>query len=418
MEMRPFGHLISAERARARLWRAAAPIELVESIPLEEAVGRVAAATVRAPAPVPPVERATWDGYAFASSITRSASPSRPVEMPVVAELFADRRLRRTVPCGSAVAIATGAELPRGTDTVEIFERVRELGPRIRIDHPVRPGRYVAHVGDDYARGARLVRQGELLRPSALGSLAASGFARIRVYRAPVVAIVPNGNELLAPGERPRPNHIYESNNATLSAIVRAAGGIPRPMRPVADNPVRIEAMLRRAARSSDVVVATGGSSVGEHDYLPQVFPRLGRLLFHGIAVRPGKPTLAARSSRTLFVGMPGHPTSCLSNAFWLLLPALRRVARLPGPGWIDQPIRLASDADRLTPGLATVVPLRVQGDRGHPTFFDSHAITSLYGANAFAILPPGDRPVRRGERLVVHRLLPPLGDPALAPNR
>ncbi len=413
MEMRPFGHLVSVEQACRRLLRAAVPVGSEESIPLADAVGRIAAETVRAPAPVPPVDRATWDGYAFASSSTRAASPARPVTMPIVGEVFADQRFRRSVPRGSAVAIATGGEVPRGTDTLEIFERVRRHGSRIRIDHPVRPGRYIAHVGDDFAQGALLARKEEPLLPSALGSVAAAGWPRIRVYRAPVVAIVPNGNELLSPGARPRPHHIYESNNATLSAIVRAAGGIPRPMRPVVDDPGLIEETLRRAARSSDVVIATGGSSVGEHDYLPRIFPRLGKLLFHGIAVRPGKPTLAARSRRTLFVGMPGHPTSCLANGFWLLLPALRRMARLPGPGWVDQSIRLASDADRLTPGLATVVPIRVEGHRGHPTFHDSHAITSLSGVNAFAILPPGNRAVRRGEHLVVHRLLPPLGDPA-----
>ncbi len=414
MEMRPFRRLLSLEEARRRVLRAAVPVTESEAIPLSDAVGRVAAATVRAPSPVPSVERATWDGYAFASSATRAASASRPLAMPIVGEVFANQRFRRKVPAGSAVAIATGGEIPRGADTVEIFERVRCHGDRIWIDHAVRPGRYVAPVGDDFPRGAVLVRKDQPLRPSALAAVASSGQPRIRVYRAPVVSMIPNGDELLAPGKPPRPNHIYESNNAALSAIVRAAGGIPRPMAPVGDDPDRIERTLRAAARVSDVVIATGGSSVGEHDYLPRVFPRLGKLLFHGIAVRPGKPTLAARSPTTLFVGMPGHPTSCLSNGFWLLLPALRRIARQPGPGWIDQAIHLAADAERLTPGLATVIPVRVEGEIGHPTFHDSHAISSLAGVNAFAILPPGDRPVRPGERLIVHRLLPPLGDPPL----
>jgi len=126
--------------------------------------------------------------------------------------------------------------------------------------------------------------------------------------------------------------------------------------------------------------------------------------------MRPGKPTLAAVAGGKLLLGMPGHPTSCLANGYWFLLPVLRRLARLPGPGWIDRTAVLDRPAGRLTPHLSTVVPLHVDGDRARPTFRDSSAITSLSQANAFALLPPGAGPLPAGKRIDVHLLPPPLG--------
>ena len=410
MKMRPFHRLLPWETARDRLLSAAHPISRTERLSIYEAVGRVSARTVGSARPVPPFDRATWDGYAFASASTRRASPNSPARLFQVGELFAHQRFRGTVPARATVAVATGAPLPRGTDTVEIFERVRRSRAGISIDHSVAPGQFVAHRGEDLPARTVLVPSGEMILPATLGALASSGRGQVEVYGRPSVAILPNGDELLAPGSRPRPGAIFESNNATLSAIVRAGGGLPVVYPPVEDSPGRIERALRRAARSSDIVVATGGSSVGEHDYLPSILPRLGRMLFHGIALRPGKPTLAAVKGRTLYVGMPGHPTSCLGNGLWLLLPLVRKTARLEGSGWIDQAVTLARDVEELSPDRATLIPLRVEEDRGYPTFHDSHAITSLANVAAFTILPPGARRPRRGDRLRVHRLLPPLG--------
>ncbi len=409
MKMRPFGDLLPLPEARRRVLAAARPVSGLEEVPLLEALGRVAARTVRAPRPVPRFARATWDGYALRSSATRGAGAGRPAVLHLVGEVYAERRYPGAVARGQAVAIATGGELPRGTDAVVPFERTRVHDDRLEVPLAVSPGDRVAAPGDDYPRGARLVAAGQRLGPASLGALAAAGGDRVAVYRRPVVAIVPNGNELQAPGSPPQDGRIYESNNATLSAVVRAEGGIARPRPPVADDPRRIERALARALIDSDLVIATGGSSVGEHDYLPAVFPKLGRLLFHGIAVRPGKPTLAAAAGGKLLLGLPGHPTSCLSNAYWLLLPLLRQLAHLSGPGWSDETARLTEGIEAPSPGFATIVPLRVVRGRARPTFRDSSAISSLDGANGFAVRSPGDRPLARGAEVRVHRL-----DPAL----
>ena len=410
MEAHLFGELIPVEKARRLVLAAAPPVRRVEMVPVDGAFGRVAARSVRAPAPVPGFARATWDGYALRSRDVRDARPARPRKLRVVGEVYAEQTYRGVVGPGEAVAIATGGAVPAGADAVEIFEEVDREGGTVALRSPVPRGARIAPAGDDLAKGTVLVRRGEPLAPATLGALAACGFANVAVFARPVVAIVPNGNELRPPAVRLRPGEIFESNNAALAAIVTACGGQPRPRPPVEDDPSALERALRDAARASDLVLATGGSSVGEHDHVGRLFPRLGRPLFHGIAVRPGKPTLATRAGRTLLIGLPGHPTSCLLNMHWLVLPVLRRMAHRPGPGWSVRTALLEGSEVRAAPGLATVVPLRVNGRRVSSTFRGSSAIRSLHAAGAFTILPPGRTVLRPGARLRVCVLDPPLG--------
>lgn len=410
MEAHLFGRLIPAAEARRLLWNAAQPVDRVETIPVTAAFGRVAARPVTAPRPVPGFDRAAWDGYALRSRDVRRASRRNPRTLRVVGEVFAEQTYRGTVGPGEAVAVATGGAIPLGTDALEIFEAVQSGEGTVTLHAPVPPGTRISPKGHDFRRGSVLVGRGESLGPATLGALAACGLTQVAVYARPIVTIVPNGNELRPPGRRLRPGEIYESNDAALAAFVSACGGDPRPRRPLRDEPAAIERALRSALRSSDLVLATGGSSVGEHDHLPRLFPRLGRVLFHGIAVRPGKPTLAARVNDKLLIGLPGHPTSCLLNMHWLVMPVLRRLAHLPGPGWTVRTARLTGAGLSPSPALTTVVPLRFVGRRVASTFRGSSATRSLSAAEAFAILPPGRAEVRAGARLRVFCLDPPLG--------
>jgi molybdopterin molybdotransferase len=413
MEMRPFGKLIPVEVAVRRLLAAARPVDRIESVPLADSLGRVSAEQYRASFPVPRFARATWDGYAFRSASTRGASRRRPVLFKVVGEVFADRGYTRRLGPGEAVAIAAGGRLPPGADTMAIFEEVHRAGSSVAVSRFVRSGERIAALGADFRRGQFLVERGDVLDPATVGSLGASGRTDVRVFARPRVSILPNGNELVLPGNSLHGDQIYETNNLTLGAIVRANGGISLGQPPLPDNPRKIEAAVRKALTRSDVVLLTGGSSVGEHDYAPEVLPRIGRILFHGIAVRPGKPTIAAVRGGRLLVGMPGHPTSALSNSFWLLSPLLRKLGHLPGPGWTEGSCRLARAGDHPSRDLAAVLPLRVADGWGYPTYHGSHAVTGLRRVNAFAILPPGSRRLRRGQRLSVHLLPEPIGAPS-----
>jgi molybdenum cofactor synthesis domain-containing protein len=416
VRMRPFGTLIPWDEAWRRLVSAITPVDRTESVAVPHAGGRVAARSYRARAAVPPFDRATWDGYALRSRDTRSARSGGPVRCSLVGEVFAEGGASRPLARGQAVAIATGGALPPGADAVVAFEEARAEPGSILVDRPVHRGERIARAGEDIPRGGPVVEEGALLTPADLGALAITGTARVAVRARPVVTILPNGNELNPPGAALPPGGIYESNNATLSAVVEACGGIARPLPPVPDDPRRIESAIRKAQRASDLVLVTGGSSVGERDFLPAIFPRLGRLLFHGVAIRPGKPTLAVRTPRGVVVGLPGHPTSCLSNAFWLIVPALRKLAGLPGAAWRPVEVRLASAVSLPTAGFATVVPLAVAGRSARPTYRGSSAIASLGGANAFALWPADRRPPGRGARVTAYLLAPPLGpaDPAV----
>lgn len=413
MEMRPFGKLTPIERALSRVLAAARPVTGTERVPLTESLGRVSAETFRAPISVPRFDRATWDGYALRSAMTRGATARRPRRFRIVGEVFADRGYALPVHADETVAIAAGGRMPPGTDTMVIFEEVKRQGSTIAVPRYARVGERVAVAGADFRRGHHLVRHGDVLDPATVGSLGAAGRTDVRVYVRPRVSILPNGNELVLPGAPLHGNEIYETNNLTLGAVIRANGGIPLPSKPLPDDPRRIEAAVRQALSASDLVLLTGGSSVGEHDYAPEVLPRVGRVLFHGIAVRPGKPTIAAVSRGHLVIGMPGHPTSALSNSYWLLSPLLRRLGRLPGNGWVEGTCRLARPGDYPSPDLVSILPLRVENGWGYPTYHGSHAVTGLRGVNAFALLPPGSRVLRRGQRVAVRLLPEPIGAPA-----
>lgn len=409
MRMRPFGRLIPMETAVRRTLAATRPVVGSEAVPLAGALGRVSDETVRARRPNPAFARATWDGYAIRAADTASASRRSPVSLTVVGEVFAEGRLDRPIRSGEAAAIATGGAMPAGADAVLIFEEAGRVGATVRATRRILKGDRVARPGDDFPKGTVLVRVGEPLDAARLGALGAAGRDSLRVRRRPVVTLVPNGNELRPLGAPLPRGAVHEINNLSLGALIASVGATVRAVPPVPDDPARLERTIRAAERSSDLVVVTGGSSVGEHDYLPGLFPKIGRLLYHGVAVRPGKPTLAARGPHSLLLGMPGHPTSCLSNGFWLLLPVVRRLAGLPGPGWIDGASVLAEPVRAPSPTMASVIPLRVASGKAYPTFRDSSAITSLSGANAYAVLAPGARRPRVGATLPVRRLLPPL---------
>ncbi len=410
MKMTPIGPMVSAEEARDRLLKAAVPVRRTESIPLGHAVGRVAARTVRAPRPVPDFLRATWDGYAFRAEDARGATRRAPARLTIVGELHAEETLGRRLRRGECVAIATGAALPTGADTVQLFEEVQVEDGALLLSAPVPRGNGLAEPGEDIRRGQVVLRPGEVLTPARLGAVGATGASSVEVYARPAVALVPNGNELVPPGEPLTAGRIHEFNNFTLSAVVAACGALPLALSPVPDDAPVLQGTLEGALRQADLVIATGGSSVGERDLLPVLFPLLGKMIFRGIRVRPGKPTLAARAGGKLLLGMPGHPTSCLSNAFWLLVPLLRKLASLPGDGFHREEAVLAGACSPPTPGFTSIVPVRLEGGRAYPTFHGSSAITSLTEANGYLWMGPNARPLPRGARAIFHRLPPPLG--------
>ena len=261
---------------------------------------------------------------------------------------------------------------------------------------PVYPKQHVGRRAADIAAGQTLVSSGDVLNPSRIGALAATGVPEVEVYARPRVAILSTGNEIVDPGRPLGPGQIYDINQFTLSSIIGAHGGTAIVYPTVADIlPALIEAV--ETARGEDVIVFSGGSSVGERDLILDVMAKLGDVIFHGIAVKPGKPTALGRIGKQPVFGMPGYPTSCLSNAYMLLVPMLRRIARLPDyhPHVVRLPLarRVVS-----TTGRHQFYTVRVADGMAVPAFKASGDITSMSQADGYIEIPAQTDIVEAGE--------------------
>ncbi len=281
-----------------------------ESVPLDEASGRVLAAGVIAPIAVPAFDRAAMDGYGLRGADSAGASEYNPLAFPVVGEAMPGRPCDTPVPQGAAVRLMTGAPVPPDIDAVVPVEYVTASEGRIEITRPVAPGQHVGRVGEDIAAGAAVLPAGRVLRPQDLGVIGSLGVAAVTVVRRPRVRLLVTGNEIVAPGETKGPFQIYDANSAMLRALaIRDGAVIERHVR-IGDDPPLIREAL--TAPGADIVLVSGGSSVGAEDHAPRLLAEAGELAFHGVAMRPSSPAGCGRIGDTLVFLLPGNPVSCL----------------------------------------------------------------------------------------------------------
>lgn len=395
--MRPFGELLSKEEALARLLSASALMTRTRELPLADARGRVLAQDVRATLDVPPFDRAMMDGYAV-----RAADATQPgARLRVVGDVFAGAPTLPQVGAGDASRIATGAPMPPGADAVVRVEDTEETEGVVTLRKAVTPRQSVDPRGHDIANGALVLRGGDVLTPARLGMLASVGCTTALVLRRPRIALFASGDELIRPGEAVRPNAIYDSNTTTLRALLEDAGGLVDAMPSLTDELPRVQAALREAAKEHEIIVFTGGASVGARDLTREAIAREGEILFHGVRVKPGKPLLAARVDGSLVIGLPGNPTSALSNAYLFLLPALRQMAGFPPARPIALRAELAADvrgdADRFL-----FLPVKLDGEKATPTFKGAGALTSMAASDGWIGVPEGTA-LAAGTRVDVH---------------
>jgi molybdenum cofactor synthesis domain-containing protein len=394
--LRPFASTISIDEARKRLAANVHPIERTERIALADAPGRVAAAEIMSSIAVPPFARSAMDGYAVVAADVRSASRESPVPLRIVDRIYTGETSQKTIAPGTCAEIATGAPLPSGADAVVMVEETARVDDEtVAIVATAIAGQNIGRQGADISPGQLVVSAGDYLNPSRIGAIAAIGRADVDVYAQPRVAIASTGNEVVAPGEALRDAHIYDVNRFTLSAVVRSHGCVAQPQPPAADTIQGLVAALD-AASGADVLIFSGGSSVGERDLLVDLVAAKGTMIFHGIAVRPGKPTAFAMINGVPLFGMPGNPTSCLSNAYILLVPYLRATARLPvfAPRTVHVRLgkRIVSPA-----GRHQFYTVRLQDDVAMPAFKGSGEITSLSRADGYIEIPSDQSTVEEG---------------------
>jgi len=393
--MRPFGDTIPLDRAREIIDGAVRPIDRVERVPLDSAHGRVLAHDAVSTADVPPCSRAEMDGYAVRASDTTGAMRDRAVTLTCIEKVFTGQMAARTVGAAQCIEIATGAPMPPGADAVVPVEDTDAGDAQVKVFAQVVAGQSVGRQGADIKRGETVLRSGDRLNASRVGAIAALGLADVEVYARPRVAILSTGNEIVEPGHPLQPGHIYDINRYTLAAVIGEHGGIAIARRTVADTLADLARAVDEALED-DVLVFSGGTSVGERDLILDVLRERGEVLFHGISIKPGKPTAFGIVHGKPFFGMPGYPSSCLSNAHILLVPALRRIARLEPRAVRTVTLPLGRRVQS-SPARHQFYTVRVVEGRAMPAFKASGDITSMSQADGYFEIAEATSAVEEG---------------------
>jgi molybdenum cofactor synthesis domain-containing protein len=398
--MKPFKTLLPRTEALEIIERNIVRIDRLEETPIEEAFGRVLVEDVIAGFSVPPFDRASMDGYAVRAEDTFGASGFNPNRLKLIGVQHAGELFEGKVGKGECVQVATGSPVPEGSDAVVMVEFTKLDGDHVEIQKPAYPSANISPVGEDIKTGDTVIEAGEMLTPAKVGALAALNRETIRVYAKPRVAVFSTGSEIKPLGSDLSPSQIYDVNSYTLTSIISASGCESTMNGIVPDDRESIEKSILDAA-SHDMGVFSGGSSVGVRDLFGEVIEELGEVLFHGLQVKPGKPTLFGIVEGTPIFGMPGYPTSCLSNAYIFLTPALRAMAGLPPA----EPRRVVAKMGARfvsSSGREQFLTVRVRDGVAVPAFKKSGAITSMAHADGYIVLPVNLDVVEEGAEIEV----------------
>ena len=364
-----------------------------ESVPVGQVSGRVLGQTITAPIDVPSFDRSAMDGYALVATATDGASPYNPLSFSVIGESLPGSGFSGTVDTSSSARIMTGAPIPAGADCVVPAEHASESSGIVEITSPVPPGRHIGRRGEDVRSGQSLLEPGRSLRPQDAALIGSLGIDQLQVLRRPMVRLLITGDELVVPGHPRRDDQIYESNSLMLSALAVRDGGVletPLPIEPVSDDRKTISSLLSRPG--ADVVLVSGGTSVGTEDHAPTLVTELGELVFHGVAMRPSSPTGIGRVGDALVFLLPGNPVSCLAAYDVFAGETVRRMGGKV-PDWPYTRItailddKIASDIGRLdycrvsiSDDDTSISPLSISG---------ASILSSTTRADGFVMVPP-----------------------------
>jgi molybdopterin molybdotransferase len=401
VRMRGFRDRADVERVVA--WVDALPVRApAEEVPLAEASGRVLAEDVTSDVDVPPFRRAAMDGWALRAEDTFGASEGDPVALRVVGRALPGAPPALAVGRGEAVRIMTGAPVPPGADAVLPAEEGEERDGTLLARAALPGARNVGDVGEDVRAGQVVLARGRRLRPQDLGLAASVGRAAVRAVARPRVRLLVTGDELLPVGSRPDATRIVDANSPMLAALVRRDGGTPVQGPLLRDDRDALRGAL--LAAGEDVLLVSGGSSVGEEDHAPRLLEELGFLAFHGVSMRPSSPAGAGLlAERPVFL-LPGNPVSCLCAYDFFAGRAVRRLAGLPA-AWPYRSVRLPL-ARKVSSALGRLdyVRVAVRDGRAEPLMSRGASIlSSTTEADGFVVVPKGSEGHPAGAPVVVH---------------
>ncbi len=405
-----FRNLLSLEEVRAVLEQNFSPKPLgVEQSPLSEVHGRVLAKDVVAPIDVPPFNRSTVDGYAVRARATFGAEEDRPVALKFCGSIGIGEPPSVVLKKRMAAETVTGAPLPDSADAAVMVEYTIREDDTIFVHRAVSKGENVMRAGSDIRKGETILKKGQKISSREMGVLAALGITKVAVYKRPMVAIISTGAEIVDPEKPLSPGKIYDINAYTLSAAVRECGGEPINLGTIIDEMNQLKGALRKALDLADVVVTSGGVSVGPKDILPQVLNRLGRpgVIVSGIAVKPGKPTTIAMIDGKPVFSLPGNPTSALSMFYQLVRP---QIYRMIGGREKPSPVVKAFAEKRMfsARGRRTFTMVKLARDKSGKLMASpialglSGAITTLAKADGFVEIGEEQQFVEAGDEVLV----------------
>ncbi len=398
--MKPFKELIDFESAKKIIMDNTSKIKNTEIIPLNDAYGRVLAVSVTSSINVPGFKRGAMDGYAVIAKDTFGASRTNPKQLQLIGKVFAGQTPNVQVNEQTCIQISTGAPMPDGADAVVMVEETSITDDQVTIYKPVYPGAHVSAADSDIVKGIEMLEPNTLLTPPKVGVLAALGLDKIEVYCRTKAIIFPTGDEIIPPGNKLKYGKIYDINSYTVRSLMRSAGADVYIDKITGDTREELAVCIKKA-REYDYAVFMGGSSVGERDLIHDMVSENGQLLFHGIALKPGKPTICGLVGNTMVFGMPGYPTSCLVNAYVLVLPSVRKMGRLPIENRNEEAI--LSENIVSTVGRHQIMTVKVEDGYAISTFKESGAITSMSYASGYIEIPANTEFLEKGAKVRVN---------------
>ncbi len=404
-----FRKLLTLDQARTAIANLQLKALDDEKVPLQKAHNRILANDVRSTLDIPPFDRSTVDGYAVKASSTVGADEKTPVTLTVRGVVNIGELPKVAISAGEAAEIVTGAPIPEGADAVVMVEDTERTAAKLQVSSSLTKGENVMKRGTDIKQGNTVLKTGQVMGSREIGVLAALGLAEVRVRGVPRVAVLSTGGEVNEPGKELPPGKIYDINAYTLYAAVLEAGGTPLYLGVVPDEKEKLHESLEKALENADMVLTSGGVSVGPKDLMPMTVATLGKpgLIFSGVAVKPGKPTTVALVEGKAVFALPGHPASALLIFHLLVRPVIWRLSGRPEPQ--TKKVRaLAGMRFFSAKGRRTFVMVKLRkNDEGKPIADAvesgaSGAITTLTKADGYVEIPEYEQFVEKDEEIEV----------------
>lgn len=408
--------MIPADTAETQILDLTLPLDSrrdSESVSLLAATGRVLSESIISPHDFPHWDNSAMDGYAVRYEDVQAATETAPVELSIVEEIAAGQQPSQAITTGECARIFTGAMMPAGADTIVIQENTQRQGDRVQIMVAPEPWAFIRERGAYLRQGERLLSVGSIVNSPEIAVLAAVQRTEVQVYRRPRVAILSTGNELVLPGQPLQPGQIVDSNQYALASLVQQTGGVPLCQGIVPDDPTKLEAAIATALDEADLVLSSGGVSVGDYDYVDQILNNLGASIeIHSVAVKPGKPLTVASFSNTqppkLYFGLPGNPVSALVSFWRFVAPALRKLSGR-SEGWpapfvtarSRQTLKAGGKRETYLWGQLYAAPTELEFSLASGSHSSGNLI-NIMGTQGLAVVPIGVNKIEAGSQVRV----------------